>query len=69
MLAPPIDSEFVAEIIEGALAHPELGEVPSLYGERVSERLVDEVLVRLVPGDGLFRDETARLRLGRDRET
>jgi UDP-N-acetylglucosamine 2-epimerase (non-hydrolysing) len=66
VLAPPIDSEFVAEIIEGAIAHPELGEVPSLYGERVSERLVDEVLARLVPGAGLFRDERARLGLDRD---
>jgi UDP-N-acetylglucosamine 2-epimerase (non-hydrolysing) len=66
VLAPPIDSEFVAQIIEGALSHPELGEVPSLYGQRVSERLVDEVLARLVPGTGLFRDERARLRLGRE---
>jgi UDP-N-acetylglucosamine 2-epimerase (non-hydrolysing) len=67
VLAPPVDSEFVAEIIEGALAHPELGETPGLYGEGVSERLVDEVLARLVPGTGLFRDERARL--GLDRET
>ena len=29
VLAPPIDSGFVADIIEGALADPELGEVPS----------------------------------------
>ncbi|HSS67283.1 MAG TPA: UDP-N-acetylglucosamine 2-epimerase [Nocardioidaceae bacterium] len=64
VLAPPIDSELVADIIEGALAHPELGDVAGLYGERVSERLVDEVLARLVPGDGLFRDEAARLGLG-----
>jgi UDP-N-acetylglucosamine 2-epimerase (non-hydrolysing) len=66
VLAPPIDSEFVADVIEGALAHPELGEVPGLYGERVSERLVDEVLARLVPADGLFRDERARLGLDRE---
>jgi UDP-N-acetylglucosamine 2-epimerase (non-hydrolysing) len=65
VLAPPIDSELVAEIIDGALAHPELGAVPNLYGERVSQRLVDEVLARLVPGTGLFRDESARLGLGR----
>jgi UDP-N-acetylglucosamine 2-epimerase (non-hydrolysing) len=66
VLAPPIDSEFVAEIIEGALAHRELGEVPNLYGERVSSLLVDEVLARLVPEVGLFRDERARIRLDRD---
>jgi UDP-N-acetylglucosamine 2-epimerase (non-hydrolysing) len=67
VLAPPVDSEFVAEVIEGALSRPELGEVPSLYGDDVSRRLVDEVLARLVPGDGLFRDERARL--GLDPET
>jgi UDP-N-acetylglucosamine 2-epimerase (non-hydrolysing) len=64
VLAPPIDSEFVAEIIEGALAHPEMGRVANLYGERVSERVVDEVLARLTPRAGLFRAEDARLGLG-----
>jgi UDP-N-acetylglucosamine 2-epimerase (non-hydrolysing) len=66
VLAPPIDSEFVAEIVEGAVAHPELGGVASLYGDQVSKRLVDEVLARLQPGTGLFRDEGERLGLRRE---
>ncbi len=61
VLAPPVDSAFVAHVIERAMAHPELGTVERLYGEEVSRRIVDGVLARAVPGAGLFRAEEARL--------
>lgn len=63
VLAPPVDAAFVARVIELAMEHPELGEVPPLYGEHVSRRIVDGVLARAVPGAGLFRAEEARLSL------
>jgi len=64
VLAPPVDAGFVTAVIEGALAHPELGEVGNIYGEKASAKLVDGVLARAVPGWGLFRSEEARLGLG-----
>ena len=64
VLAPPVDACFVARVIELAMEHPELGEVPPLYGEDVSRRIVDAVLARAVPGAGLFRAEESRLTLG-----
>ena len=61
LLAPPVDARFVAAVIEGALALPDLGRVENLYGEDVSARLVDGVLGRLDPGTGLFRPEERRI--------
>ncbi len=63
VLAPPVDAAFVAHVIEQAMLHPELGSVEPLYGEQVSRRIVDGVLARAVPGQGLFRAEEARLGL------
>jgi UDP-N-acetylglucosamine 2-epimerase (non-hydrolysing) len=63
VLAPPVDAGFVAQIVERALEHPELGSVGNLYGDQVAARIVDGVLARAVPGAGLFRAEEARLRL------
>jgi UDP-N-acetylglucosamine 2-epimerase (non-hydrolysing) len=61
VLAPPIDSGFVAEIIKGAMQEKAMGSVANLYGTKASRRLVDEVLRRLMPDNGLFRSEQQRL--------
>ncbi|MBA2445426.1 MAG: UDP-N-acetylglucosamine 2-epimerase [Nocardioidaceae bacterium] len=63
VMAPPIDSRFVATIIEGALGNQAMAEVGNLYGANASARLVDEVLSRLHPASGLFRSEDRRLDL------
>ena len=63
VLAPPVDADFVAMVIRGALADPELGKVESLYGTDVAARVVDGVLARAKLGLGLFRPEEARLGL------
>jgi UDP-N-acetylglucosamine 2-epimerase (non-hydrolysing) len=61
VLAPPVDAGFVVEVIEGALKHPELGEVGNVYGEDVAAKIVDGVLARLDGPNGLFRPEETRL--------
>lgn len=61
VLAPPIDSGFVVTIIRAAMDSRQMGDVANLYGADVSARLVDCVLARLAPGDGLFRSERRRL--------
>ena len=61
VLAPPIDSGFVSSIIKGAMQEKAMASVGNLYGTEASQRLVDEVLRRLVPDQGLFRSEQRRL--------
>ena len=61
VLAPPIDSGFVATVIEHAIDDPRLRGVGNIYGTDASKQIVDGVLARLVPGHGLFRAEEARL--------
>ncbi len=63
VLAPPIDSGFVATIITHAVEDRRLANVGNIYGADASQRIVDGVLNRLVPGAGLFRAEEARLGL------
>ena len=63
VLAPPIDSGFVATVIEHAIEDPRLRGVGNIYGTDASKQIVDGVLARLVPGQGLFRAEEARLGL------
>ena len=65
VLAPPIDSGFVATVIEHAIEDPRLRGVGNIYGTDASKQIVDGVLARLVPGQGLFRAEEARLGLNR----
>lgn len=64
ILAPPIDSGFVATVIEGALTDEAMANVGNLYGTQASRRVVDGVLQRLVPAVGLFRSEEQRLDRG-----
>jgi UDP-N-acetylglucosamine 2-epimerase (non-hydrolysing) len=61
--APPIDSDFVVEIIKGALHNKQMASVGNIYGVDVSKKLVDGVLARVDQKMGLFRTEEARLEL------
>ncbi|QQS20258.1 UDP-N-acetylglucosamine 2-epimerase [Candidatus Saccharibacteria bacterium] len=58
--APPIDSDFVVAIIEGALHNKQMASVGNLYGENVSAKIVDGVLARASNELGLFQTEEAR---------
>ncbi len=61
VLAPPIDSGFVVAVIEAAMDSPGMGVVGNLYGGDASMKIVDNVIARLDPRDGLFRTEERRL--------
>ncbi len=61
LLAPPIDSDFVVTIIKGAISNQKLASVGNIYGERVSEKIVSEVLKRLEAGESMFRTEEQRI--------
>jgi UDP-N-acetylglucosamine 2-epimerase (non-hydrolysing) len=61
--APPIDSDFVVEIIKGAMNNKQMANVGNIYGENVSSRIVDEVLKRADDDLGLFQSEEVRLDL------
>ena len=59
--APPIDSDFVVEIIKGAMNNKAMASVGNIYGSNVSKILVDHVLRHLHPMLGLFQTEEARM--------
>lgn len=59
--APPIDSDFVVEIIKGAMNNETMANVGNIYGEDVSKRLVDGVLARVDDELGLFQTEERRI--------
>jgi len=61
--APPIDSDFIVEIIKGAMNNKQMANVGNIYGENVSSRIVDEVLKRADDDLGLFQSEEVRLDL------
>ncbi len=61
--APPIDSDFVVEIIKGAMSNQQMASVGNIYGTNVSKRLIDGVLARVDETTGLFHTEEARLKL------
>ncbi|MCL2445138.1 UDP-N-acetylglucosamine 2-epimerase [Candidatus Saccharibacteria bacterium] len=61
--APPIDSDFIVEIIRGAINNPQMKAVKNIYGRNVSKKIVDEVLARANPDTGLFITEEQRLNL------
>jgi len=61
--APPIDSDFIVEIIKGAMSNERMANVGNIYGENVSQKIVDGVLSRATERDGLFVAEESRLRL------
>ncbi|MGB4800340.1 MAG: UDP-N-acetylglucosamine 2-epimerase [Candidatus Saccharimonadales bacterium] len=59
--APPIDSDFVIAIIEGALHNTTMARVGNIYGQNVSSKIVDGVLARADETLGLFQTEELRL--------
>jgi UDP-N-acetylglucosamine 2-epimerase (non-hydrolysing) len=61
VLAPPVDSDFVVKVIVGALNNAKMKTVGNIYGENVSEKIVDGVLKRADPKMGLFQTEELRL--------
>lgn len=61
--APPIDSDFVVEIIKGALHNKQMMDVGNIYGSDVSRKLVDGVLARATESAGLSTSEEVRLGL------
>lgn len=56
VIAPPVESEVIAKIIRSAKNHPEMKKVANLYGENVSEKIVDGVL-GVLEKEELFRFE------------
>ena len=63
VLAPPIDSEFVTAIIEGAVNNSDMASVGNIYGKNVSKKIVDNVIAHLHPTLGLFQTEEVRIGL------
>ena len=61
--APPIDTDFVVEIIRGAMHNQAMMNVGNLYGENVSSKIVDGVLARADNTLGLFQTEETRIGL------
>ena len=63
VLAPPVSSDAIVNIIEGAWDHAEMHKVKNIYGENVSQKSVDVVLGVLGKGQEVFRTEEGRLGL------
>lgn len=63
IMAPPIDSDFIVQIIDGAMNNSRMASVGNIYGENVSSRIIDGVLARVDDEYGLFQTEEARLKL------
>lgn len=61
--APPIDSDFVVEIIKGAMNNQQMAGVGNIYGTDVSKRLIDGVLSHVDENNGLFHTEETRLNM------
>ncbi len=61
VLAPPIDSGLVVEIIKGAYNNKKMKLAGNIYGTEVSKKIVDNVLEVVRPGTGLFMTEEQRL--------
>lgn len=61
VLAPPVASDVIVKLIEGAWNHAEMKKVKNIYGENVSRKSVDAVLGILERGEEVFRSEEGRL--------
>lgn len=62
IIAPPINSKLIAEIVKWAIANPDMRK-SNLYWENVSELIVDETLAILKKSGQLFRFDDERLGL------
>jgi len=63
IIAPPINSKLIAEIVKWAISNKEMINKNHLYWENVSEKIVDEVLRRLKKDWNLFKFDDERLEL------
>lgn len=63
VMAPPIDSDFIVEIIKGAIDNQKMRSIGNIYGENVSQKIVSEVVGLLSRGEKMFRTEEERLGL------
>lgn len=55
VLCPPVSADVMTQILLGALANLDQFKYPKLYGEKVSEKLVDRVVSFLNDGGDLMR--------------
>ncbi|PIE85027.1 hypothetical protein CSA08_04265 [Candidatus Gracilibacteria bacterium] len=63
IIAPPINSCLIADIVKGAIGNKKMINKKHLYGENVSEKIVDEVLKVLKKSGKLFKFDDERLEL------
>ncbi len=62
LIAPPVDAELVAGLIEYAWNNPALKNAKQIYGTHVSKKSIDVVEKILEKGE-IFRSDDARLGL------
>ncbi len=62
IIAPPINSSLIADIVEGAIGNKKMKK-KNIYGKNVSEKIVDGVLSRLNSQGKLFQYDDERLNL------
>jgi UDP-N-acetylglucosamine 2-epimerase (non-hydrolysing) len=60
LLAPPINSELIADIVEGAIGNKDMVK-KNIYGKDVSQKIVNGVLARLHTQGKLFQYDDERL--------
>lgn len=62
IIAPPVNSNMIADIVEGAIANKKMMK-ENIYGKEVSEKIVNGVLARLHSQGKLFQYDDERLDL------
>jgi UDP-N-acetylglucosamine 2-epimerase (non-hydrolysing) len=62
IIAPPINSWLIADIVQGAIANKKMKK-KNIYGQDVSEKIVNWVLARLHSQGKLFQYDDERLDL------
>ena len=63
IIAPPINSNLIADIVKWAIANKKMVNKDHLYGSNVSKKIVDEVLKMLKKDGKLFKYDDERLDL------
>ncbi len=63
IIAPPINSNLIADIVKWAIANKKMINKEHLYGNNVSEKIVDEVLAMIKKDGKLFKYDDERLDL------
>ncbi|MDD3646864.1 MAG: hypothetical protein PHH06_05680, partial [Candidatus Gracilibacteria bacterium] len=63
IIAPPINSNLITDIVKGAIANKNMIKKEHLYGKDVSKKIIDEVLIMLQKDGKLFKFDDERLDL------